>query len=245
MVIITSDHGQPMGNGEHGHGIMRKCRPWPYEELVHVPLLIHVPGLEGGKRIESFVQNVDVTATMMDALGYGQSALSEAGHEGIQTYGADEMHGISLLPVMRGETDTVREVAIAGYYGMSWSLITKDWSYIHWLKNDIDTDEMNRLFYDGSGKGGNAGRQSAELEMKEEIYEEEKRKSDRVFIYTSCNHKRNCNRSNSTHIHQRNNNKFSSNAKFRRKTCCQTYCRRCRDHLICSLHNCCLWLCNH
>lgn len=68
------------------------------------------------------------------------------------------MHGISLLPVMRGETDTVREVAIAGYYGMSWSLITKDWSYIHWLKNDIDTDEMNRLFYDGSGKGGNAGR---------------------------------------------------------------------------------------
>ena len=121
MVIITSDHGQPMGNGEHGHGIMRKCRPWPYEELVHVPLLIHVPGLEGGKRIESFVQNVDVTATMMDALGYGQSALSEAGHEGIQTYGADEMHGISLLPVMRGETDTVREVAIAGYYGMSWS----------------------------------------------------------------------------------------------------------------------------
>ena len=170
MVIITSDHGQPMGNGEHGHGIMRKCRPWPYEELVHVPLLIHVPGLEGGKRIESFVQNVDVTATMMDALGYGQSALSEAGHEGIQTYSADEMHGISLLPVMRGETDTVREVAIAGYYGMSWSLITKDWSYIHWLKNDIDTDEMNRLFYDGSGKGGNAGRQSAELEMKEEMW---------------------------------------------------------------------------
>ena len=53
---------------------------------------------------------------------------------------------------------------------MSWSLITKDWSYIHWLKNDIDTDEMNRLFYDGSGKGGNAGRQSAELEMKEEMW---------------------------------------------------------------------------
>ena len=24
--------------------------------------------------------------------------------------------------------------------------------------------------------------------MKEEIYEEEKRESDRVFIYTSCNH---------------------------------------------------------
>ena len=51
-----------MGEGEHGHGIMRKCRPWPYEELVHVPLIMHVPGIEGGKRIKSFVQNVDVTA---------------------------------------------------------------------------------------------------------------------------------------------------------------------------------------
>ena len=30
---------------------------------------------------------------------------------------------------------------------------------------------MNRLFYDGSGKGGcNAGRPSAELEMKEEMW---------------------------------------------------------------------------
>ena len=56
-----------MGEGEHGHGIMRKCRPWPYEELVHVPLIMHVPGIEGGKRIKSFVQNVDVTATIMDA----------------------------------------------------------------------------------------------------------------------------------------------------------------------------------
>ena len=37
------------------------------------------------------------------------------------------MQGISLLPVMRGETDTVRDCAIAGYYGMSWSLITEDW----------------------------------------------------------------------------------------------------------------------
>ena len=67
---------------------------------------------------------------MMDALGYGQSALSEAGHEGIQTYGADEMHGISLLPVMRGETDTVREVAIAGYYDvLTVKLVAEDWSY--------------------------------------------------------------------------------------------------------------------
>ncbi len=170
MIVVTSDHGQPMGSGEHGHGLMRKCRPWPYEELVHVPLLVHVPGLQGGKRISSFVQNVDITATMLDALGMGLEALQEAGHEGIHTYAVDDMHGISLLPAMRGETDTVRDFAIAGYYGMSWSIIDHDYSYIHWLQKEIDTDAMNRVFYDGSGKGGNAGAQSAKLEMKEEMW---------------------------------------------------------------------------
>ncbi|AAS94863.1 sulfatase [Nitratidesulfovibrio vulgaris] len=170
MIVITSDHGQPMGSGEHGHGLMRKCRPWPYEELVHVPLLIRVPGLEGGKRISSFVQNVDITATVVDGLGMGLEALAEAGHEGITTYAGDDMHGISLLPVMRGETDKVRDFAIAGYYGMSWSIIDHDYSYIHWLQREIDTDSMNKVFYDGSGKGGNAGAQSAKLEMKEEMW---------------------------------------------------------------------------
>ncbi len=171
MIIVTSDHGQPMGNGEHGHGIMRKCRPWPYEELVHIPLIIRVPGLKGDKRIKSFVQNVDVPATILDAFGLlGDGKLGEAGHEGIKTYGTDELHGQSLLPVMRGETDKVRDFAIAGYYGMSWSIITEDHSFVHWLKSVDNTAEMNALFYDGSGKGGNAGRQSAKLEMKEEMW---------------------------------------------------------------------------
>ena len=39
LVILVSDHGSPMGKGEHGHGIMRKCRPWPYEELAHIPMI--------------------------------------------------------------------------------------------------------------------------------------------------------------------------------------------------------------
>lgn len=171
MIVITSDHGQPMGEGEHGHGLMRKCRPWPYEELAHVPLLIHMPGFEAGKRYSSFVQNVDVTATILDAFGlFGQSGVEEAGHEGINTYDTSMIQGESLLPMMRGEIDSIRDHAIAGYYGMSWSLITHEYSYIHWITKEIDTDSMNKLFYDNSGKGGNAGKQSAELQKNEEMW---------------------------------------------------------------------------
>ena len=156
LVILVSDHGSPMGKGEHGHGIMRKCRPWPYEELVHVPLIMHVPGIEGGKRIKSFVQNVDVTATIMDALGE-LGTPQKASDFGFPTYDTSEMQGISLLPVMRGETDTVRDCAIAGYYGMSWSLITEDYSYVHWLVSEDVKDSVDCIA--GSG-----------TEMKEEMW---------------------------------------------------------------------------
>ena len=156
LIVLMSDHGQPMGEGEHGHGIMRKCRPWPYEELVHVPLIMHVPGIEGGRRIKSFVQNVDVTATIMDALGE-LGTPQKASDFGFPTYDTSDRQGISLLPVMRGETDTVRDCAIAGYYGMSWSLITEDYSYVHWLVSEDVKDSVDCIA--GSG-----------TEMKEEMW---------------------------------------------------------------------------
>ncbi|MHC1713240.1 MAG: sulfatase [Solidesulfovibrio sp.] len=135
LIVITSDHGQPMGEGEHGHGIMRKCRPWPYEELVHVPLLIHAPGLEGGKRIKGFVQNVDIAPTILDALGVIEEGSTDGGY-GFPVYDWSDMQGKSLLPLMKGESDKIRDFAIAGYYGMSWSIITEDYSFIHWIKKE-------------------------------------------------------------------------------------------------------------
>ena len=30
----------------------------------------------------------------------------------------------------------MRDFAIAGYFRYAWSIITEDWSYIHWLKDD-------------------------------------------------------------------------------------------------------------
>lgn len=140
MVVVMSDHGQPMGKGEHGHGIMRKSRPWPYEELVHVPLMMHIPGIEGGQRISSFVQNVDVTATIMDALDLldTEDYISDLGDK---SYGAEDFQGQSLIPLMQGQVDKVRDFAVAGYYGMSWSIITEDYSYVHWL---VSEEEKNK-----------------------------------------------------------------------------------------------------
>ncbi len=134
MFMVVNDHGEPMGNGEHGHGIMRKCRPWPYEELAHGIMMIKAPGIKPG-RTQAFAQSCDVAPTVCDWLGLGVR---------------DFHQGVSLLPVCRRETEKVRDFAVAGYFKYSWSIITHDWSYIHWVKSD---DDITEVLLDMYGRG--------------------------------------------------------------------------------------------
>ncbi len=127
LFLMVSDHGEPMGNGEHGHGIMRKCRPWPYEELVHAPMLLRAPGIKAGQRIKAFVQSCDVAPTVCDWLGIGVHP---------------DMTGKSLLPLVRGEVTKVRDFAIAGYYKYSWAIYEEGWSFIHWMHNAHNLSEL-------------------------------------------------------------------------------------------------------
>ncbi len=124
LLMMVSDHGEPMGNGEHGHGIMRKVRPWPYEELVHTPMLLRAPGVKAGQRLKGFVQSCDVAPTVCDWLGIGVHP---------------DMQGHSLLPMCLGEVEKVRDFAIAGYYPYSWAIYNDDWSYIHWVSQASHT----------------------------------------------------------------------------------------------------------
>lgn len=59
----------------------------------------------------------------------------------------DHMTGKSLLPLVAGETEKVRDFAIAGYYGFSWSIITDEYSYIHWLTSNMDVLSKRRSIY--------------------------------------------------------------------------------------------------
>ena len=130
LLWLTSDHGEPMGNGQWGHGIMEKCRPWPYEELVHIPLLIKFPGCPANKRIKAFVQDCDCAPTLLAWLGLPIPK---------------NMTGKNLIPLCMGEVDKVRDFAVAGYYKFSWSIITEDWSYIHWLNKLDDLSFGDRM----------------------------------------------------------------------------------------------------
>ena len=141
LFIVISDHGEPMGNGEHGHGIMRKARPWPYEELVHIPLMIKGPGIPAGQRITSMVQNYDITATITNWLGI---------------HGAEAMDSKDLMPLMTGQVEKIRDFCITGWYQSAWSIVTPKWSYIHWLVEQVLIQSMagtNLVMHDGNATG--------------------------------------------------------------------------------------------
>ncbi|MCP4754129.1 MAG: sulfatase-like hydrolase/transferase [Proteobacteria bacterium] len=151
LIVLCSDHGEPMGNGEHGHGIMRKARPWPYEELAHIPFIVRLPGVGEGERVKSFVQSCDVAPTILDFLGASDIEVKH-GQMSMSTYGAEEMQGHSVLPLIRGEKEKLRDFAIAGYYGFAWSIIRDDFSYIHWLTEGAESfGELVMKMYDGIG----------------------------------------------------------------------------------------------
>ena len=141
--------------------------PLAYEELVHVPLLMHIPGVEGGKRIKGFVQNVDLAPTMLDVLGLSGEGM-DSGY-GFPVFGTEDMQGQSLLPLIRGEVDKLRDFAIAGYYGMSWSIITEDYSYIHWILKDASHLDYTSADNPGKEKMENEAMWSCTAGAKQEV----------------------------------------------------------------------------
>jgi arylsulfatase len=65
-VVLTADHGEALGNEDdgrflHGHAV--------FEELARVPLLMWLPWLEKGRRVEQIVSSIDLAPTLLDLAG--------------------------------------------------------------------------------------------------------------------------------------------------------------------------------
>lgn len=96
LIVFTTDHGELLGD----HGMWMKG-PFHYESLVNIPLILRWPkGIPAGGRETSVVSQVDLAPTILSAVG-----------EAIPV----ELDGVDVLPLLRGETDQVREGAIIEY----------------------------------------------------------------------------------------------------------------------------------
>jgi hypothetical protein len=65
MVIITADHG-----ASYREGVSRR-QPQPHNlsDILHVPLVIKLPGQQHGEVVDRIVETVDILPTILDVLG--------------------------------------------------------------------------------------------------------------------------------------------------------------------------------
>lgn len=96
MVVITSDHGEEFwdhGSVGHGHNV--------YQELLHVPMFVRLPGVTDGLRaVDAPVGLVDVMPTILDALG---QEIPE------------DIAGESFLPLLLGQDVPAPRFAVSGF----------------------------------------------------------------------------------------------------------------------------------
>lgn len=95
--LVTSDLGYPLGE----HGQVGLHRPWLHEELVHLPLIVRLPGAaEAGRHVQAFTQPADLAPTLLES--FGVEPLPE------------DFHGESLLPLAHGKAESIRAFACSG-----------------------------------------------------------------------------------------------------------------------------------
>jgi arylsulfatase A-like enzyme len=103
VVVLCTDHGHYLGEKD----VFGKPAVPVYEPLGHIPLLIAWPGAES-RSVEALTTSVDLCATLLDLF---------------DARVPQRTHGRSLLPLLRGETERVRDWALSGVWGRE----------VHWI----------------------------------------------------------------------------------------------------------------
>ena len=88
-----------------------------YNEIYHIPLMISLPGMTGQTRCDALTQNIDLFPTILDFFGIGQGDCRHP------------LHGSSLLPLIRGEQEQIRESVIYGMFGRQVNICDGRYTY--------------------------------------------------------------------------------------------------------------------
>ncbi len=131
LVLFTTDHGTLLA--EHDYW-MKNQMPM-YNELVRIPLMVHLPGDErAGQRVQALTQTIDLMPTFLD------------------------YHGCPLPPHVQGkslrqaiEGGVLREDGIFGYFGMALNLT--DGRYVY-FRNPVNADAGPLHAYTAMPVGG-------------------------------------------------------------------------------------------
>jgi arylsulfatase A-like enzyme len=91
LIAVVADHGEGLDDGWKHHG-------WAahrilYQEQMHVPLILRIPGAPGGRTVDALVRTVDIFPTLLDYLDIAPPG---------------ELEGRSLKRLIEGRPDEPR-----------------------------------------------------------------------------------------------------------------------------------------
>lgn len=109
-VIVCTDHGHYLGEKD----TWGKPPSPVYEPLGHIPLMIAWPGVSPATS-PALTTNVDIFATLADMFGVTPEHRT---------------HGRSLVPLVTGERERIREYALSGIWGREVHLIDDTHKYV-------------------------------------------------------------------------------------------------------------------
>lgn len=137
IIVVTSDHGNEIYEHkgfDHGHTL--------YDELIHVPFIVHLPN-QNGLKIDQQVRLIDIMPTVIGLVGINLNEKVRS-----------KMQGTSLVPAIHGKNLKLNAFSETDYLLLSYkrSLRTYDgWKFIYTLNSDqkelynLNTDPKERI----------------------------------------------------------------------------------------------------
>ena len=130
LILFIADHGHLLGE----HMLMGKNYMPAYNEVFHIPMMIHMPGQTEQKRTQALTQNIDLFPTLLE-------------HHGVSVETCpDKLHGRSLLPLLRGAADKVRDTALYGVFGKQVNVTDGRYTY---FRAAVREDNLPLSLYTG------------------------------------------------------------------------------------------------
>ncbi len=143
IIIFTADHGDMLGE----RGCWYKMSF--YERSARVPLMVHIPGMTGTRRVAQATSLIDLMPTLLDmALDGGTDALVEP------------VEGRSLMPLITGDgaawrDETASEIFFEGVRAPGVMIRRGTRKFVHWEGGPCslfdladDPDERDNLVHD-------------------------------------------------------------------------------------------------
>ena len=127
IVILWGDHGWNLGE----HGLW--CKHCNFETSLRAPLMIKVPGIEGGKQTNALTEFVDIYPSLCELTG-----LPVPHH----------LQGMSFVPLLTNPDQPWKEYAFSKWFN-GFSIKNDRYRYTEWSRKDSNAvTEYARMLYD-------------------------------------------------------------------------------------------------